>query len=422
MRFIIYDMIKYQKHILSNGLTLIVQEVPSTPLVTVNTLYNVGARDEDPARTGFAHLFEHLMFGGTPEVPDFDKVVSQAGGDSNASTCNDFTNYYITLPVRYLETALWLESDRMRRLDFSRRSLEVQQSVVTEEYHYRYVNQPYGDKWMLLRPLSYKVHPYRWCTIGSDIRHVQEATLDDVKRFFYRYYRPNNAILSVVGNVKADEVLRLVERWYGDIPAGDPVGRNWQQEPEQVAARSLSVVRQVPSNALMMGYVMCDRFSPDFYATDLISDILSSGQSSRMYNELVKQRGLFTELNAYITGDSDRGLFVVDGKMRDGVDFETARRAVEEQLRHIAENPLSDRELEKVVNRYESTFAYSQYKALDCAMALCYYERLNHLEWVNEEPAHYRETTPEAIQRVAAGLFRPEHQNTLFYESSTNTL
>ncbi len=422
MRFIIYDMIKYQKHILSNGLTLIVQEVPSTPLVTVNTLYNVGARDENPLRTGFAHLFEHLMFGGTSEVPDFDAVVSRAGGESNASTCNDFTNYYITVPGRFLETALWLESDRMRSLDFSQRSLEVQQSVVTEEYHYRYVNQPYGDKWMLLRPLCYKVHPYRWCTIGSDIRHVQEATLDDVKNFFYRYYRPNNAILSVVGNVKSDEVLRLVEKWYGDIPAGDPIVRSWPQEPEQKEARQLSVSRQVPSNAMMMGYVMCDRFHPDFYATDLISDILSSGQSSRMYNELVKQQGLFTELNAYITGDSDRGLFVVDGKMRDGVGFEAARQAVEEQLHHLAENPLSDRELEKVVNRYESTFAYSQYKALDCAMALCYYERLNHLEWVNEEPAHYRETTPEAIQRVAAGLFRPELQNTLFYESSTNTL
>lgn len=411
-------MIVYHKYTLSNGLTLIVQEVPTTPLVSVNTLYNVGARDEDPSRTGFAHLFEHLMFGGTPQVPDFDSVVSQMGGESNASTCNDFTNYYLTVPARFLETALRLESDRMRQLDFSQRSLEVQQSVVTEEYHYRYVNQPYGDKWMLLRPLCYKVHPYRWCTIGSDIRHVQEATIDDVKRFFYRYYRPNNAILAVVGNVQSDEVLRLVEKWYGDIPAGDPVVRSWAQEPEQTEARSLSVRREVPSNALVMGYVMCDRFAPDYYATDLISDILSSGQSSRLYNELVKRQGLFTELDAYITGDSDRGLFVVDGKLQEGVGFDQAQAMVEAQLQRLAEEPLEANELEKVVNRYESTFAYSQYKPLDCAMALCYYERLGHVEWINEEPLRYRQTTPDDIRRAAAALFRPAHQSVLFYESS----
>ena len=374
-------MIVYHKYTLSNGLTLIVQEVPTTPLVSVNTLYNVGARDEDPSRTGFAHLFEHLMFGGTPQVPDFDSVVSQMGGESNASTCNDFTNYYLTVPARFLETALWLESDRMRQLDFSQRSLEVQQSVVTEEYHYRYVNQPYGDKWMLLRPLCYKVHPYRWCTIGSDIRHVQEATIDDVKRFFYRYYRPNNAILAVVGNVQSDEVLRLVEKWYGDIPAGDPVVRSWAQEPEQTEARSLSVRREVPSNALVMGYVMCDRFAPDYYATDLISDILSSGQSSRLYNELVKRQGLFTELDAYITGDSDRGLFVVDGKLQEGVGFDQALALVVAQLQRLAEEPLEANELEK-------------------------------------EPLRYRQTTPDDIRRAAAALFRPAHQSVLFYESS----
>ena len=410
-------MIAYQKYVLANGLTLIVQEQPSTPLVTVNTLYKVGARDEDPSRTGFAHLFEHLMFGGTPVVPDYDAVVSRVGGESNASTCNDFTNYYLTVPNRYLETALWLESDRMRQLDFSKRSLEVQQSVVTEEYHYRYVNQPYGDKWMLLRPLCYKCHPYRWCTIGSDIRHVQDATIDDVKHFFGRYYRPNNAILSVVGDVKAEQVLRLVEKWFGDIPAGDPVEHHLPQEPEQTEARQLTVSRPVPSNALTLGYVMCDRLSPDFCATDLISDILSSGRSSRLYNELVKRQGLFTEVDAYITGDADKGLFVVDGKLCPDVSFDQARQAIELQLSNLSDQPLEASELEKVVNRYESTFAYSQYKSLDCAMALCYYERLGHLEWINDEPFHYRQTTPDDIRRVAGSLFRPTKQCALHYEA-----
>lgn len=408
-------MISYKTYILSNGLTLMVMEDASTPLVSVSTLYNVGARDEDPSRTGFAHLFEHLMFGGTRHVPDFDAVVSKVGGDSNAATNNDFTNYYLTVPARFLETALWLESDRMRQLDFSERSLAVQQSVVTEEYHYRYLNQPYGDKWLLLRPLCYKVHPYRWCTIGSDIRHVQEATLDDVESFFYRYYRPNNAIVAVVGPVVADEVAKLVEKWFGDIPAGDDVERHYPQEPEQTSPRHLDVEREVPSNALYLGYLMSDRLHRDFCATDLISDMLSSGTSSRLYNDLVKGRELFTEIDAYITGDNDAGLFVVDGKLKDGVPFDAAKKAVEEHLQRFADETVADDELEKVINRYESTFVYSQYKALDCAMALCYYQRLGHPEWINDEPERYRQVTAYDIARVARSLFAPQRQSSIYY-------
>ena len=408
-------MIKYCKYRLHNGLTLLVSEDNSTPLVTVNTLYNVGARDEDPSRTGFAHLFEHLMFGGTRNIPNFESVVNNVGGDSNAFTNNDYTNYYITLPARYLETALWLESDRMQYLNISQHALQVQQSVVTEEYNYRYVNQPYGDVWMLLRPLCYKVHPYRWSTIGSDIRHVQQATLDDVECFFRKFYRPNNAVIAVVGPVKADEVYSLVAKWYGDIAPGPEICRQLPKEPEQDAWRSLTVHRDVPSNAFYAGYVMEERCDDMYRAADLVSDILSSGKSSRFYNKLVKESELFTDVDAYITGESGPGLFVVSGKVRDGVDSAKALQAVDDELQCLSDTVLTDKELTKVINRFESTFLYSQYKALDCAMSLCYYERLGHEEWINEEPQLYRKVTPDDIQRVAKSLFRHEHQSVLFY-------
>ena len=409
----------FEKHKLANGLTLIVAEDRSTPLVSVNTLYNVGARDESPERTGFAHLFEHLMFGGTQNVPDFDKVVSEVGGESNANTCNDFTQYYITVPAGSLETVLWLESDRMRQLDFSPRSLAVQQSVVTEEYNYRYMNQPYGDVWLLLRPLCYKVHPYRWCTIGADIRHVQEATLADVESFFNRYYCPDNAIIAVVGNVKCGEVVRLVEKMYGDIPSGNVKHDVLPVEPPQTEARELSVKREVPANALYMAYPMCGRLDEGFAACDLISDMLSNGRSSRLYNSLVKSQALFSEVDAYITGDRDPGLFVVSGKLNDGVGFDAASVAVSDELREIAEGRFDEMELEKVKNKYENTFVYSQYKAIDCAMSLCYYEWLGHLEWVNEEPALYRKVSKEAVCRMAERMFKPEQLSMLKIMNST---
>ncbi len=408
-------MIDYRKHILPNGLTLIVMENHTTPLVSVNTLYNVGARDESPSRTGFAHLFEHLMFGGTRRVPDFDKIVNSVGGDSNAFTTNDYTDYHLTVPAQYLETALWLESDRMRGIDLSPKALQVQQSVVTEEYHYRYLNQPYGDVWMLLRPLSYKVHPYRWCTIGSDIRHVQEATLDDVRDFFRRFYCPANAILCVAGPVREAEVVALVEKWYGDIDAGERHVRHLPQEPEQAECRHQEVERDVPSNALYMSYLMSGRDSIDYEVADLLSDVLSNGQSSRLYNNLVKERALFTELDAYITGETDPGLFVVSGKLQEGVDYAVAQQAVEEALQQLAVEPVEEQELEKVVNKYETTFLFSQYKAMDCAMALCQYEWQGHIDWINSQPARYRSLTPADLQRVAAQLFQKRRQNELYY-------
>lgn len=418
-------MIDYKRHILSNGLTLLVMEDNSTPLVTVNTLYSVGARDEDPSRTGFAHLFEHLMFGGTREVPDFDRVVTEMGGESNANTNNDFTQYYLTVPAQYLETALWLESDRMQHLDLSPKSLAVQQSVVTEEYNYRYINRPYGDMWLLMRPLCYKVHPYRWCTIGADIRHVQEATLHDVEDFFNKYYQPHNAIIAVSGNVKSDNVIRLVEKLFGGIgqtcssshSADNKALHNCPVEPEQTAARFLQVERDVPADALYMAYPTCGRLGADMPAVDLVSDILSNGPSSRLYDGLVKSKALFGELDAYITGDYDPGLFVISGKLRNGVSIDEGRHAVEEELQRIATTPVPESELQKVVNKYESTFCYSQYKTIDCAMALCYYEWLGHIDWINNEPLLYRKVTPDDIQRVSSDLFQPHRQSALYYKA-----
>ncbi len=408
-------MVRYEKHVLANGLTVLLHEDRQTPMVCVNTLFKVGARDESPSRTGFAHLFEHLMFGGTPNVPDYDVVVNGVGGESNAFTNNDYTNYYLTVPAQYLETALWLESDRLRQPGFSQQSLQVQQQVVTEEYRQRDENQPYGDTWLLLRPLCYREHPYRWATIGSTIKHVQEATLDDVRHFFYRYYRPNNAILAVAGNIDSAATLALIEKWYGDIPAGEPVENLLPQEPEQNVYREQTVCRDIPSDAVYLCFHMPGRLDATFPAYDLISDLLSNGESSRLYCRLVKEQSLFSELDAYVMGDWDPGLFIVSGKVNSGVEAKQAVEAVWQELREMAATPVSADELQKMQNKFESTFTFAQYKALDRAMTLCYYEALGVPERVNGEPQLYRAITPADVQRAAAACFRKENCSVLYY-------
>ena len=413
-------MIQYEKHILDNGLTVITHKDCSTPLLTVNILYKVGARNEDPSLTGFAHLFEHLMFGGSPNYPDYDLVVNGLGGESNAFTNNDYTNYYLTVPAAGLEAALQLEADRMRMLAFSEETLHLQQSVVTEEYNQRYINQPYGDMWLLLRPLCYKVHPYRWCTIGSTIKHVQQASLEDVRRFFDQYYHPSNAILAIAGNLEHEQALALVQQYFGDIPDRKSLSQHIPQEPLQSESRSLRVRRDVPASALYKAYLMSDRFSHDYYVYDLISDILSNGNSSRLYNKLVKQERLFSEINAYITGELDAGLFVVSGKLCEGVSMEVAEAAVVRELQAIAHEPVAEAELQKVVNKYESTFVFSQYKNADRALSLCYYEMIGHIDWVNSEPENYRKVTPADIQRVAQETFQPQRCSTLYYEAENS--
>ena len=408
-------MIDFEKTTLPNGLTLLTHKERNTSLVSVNILYNVGARDENRERTGFAHLFEHLMFGGSANIPSYDQVADSVGAENNAFTTNDITNYYITLPAQFLETALWLESDRMNLLDFSEKSLSVQKNVVTEEYRQRYLNQPYGDLWLMLRPLAYKVHPYRWCTIGKDIAHVQNATLQEVEDFFFRYYRPNNAIIAIAGNVEHAEVQQLVEKWFGGIARGADNNRCLPVEPEQTEARKEVVRRDVPASVIAKSYKMCNRLDPDYYVYDLISDILSNGKSSRMYNELVKNRRLFTKIDACITGDIDEGQFLVTGYIADGVSPETADQAIEEQLQAIAEQPVDGYELQKVKNNVETTLLFSQYKSIDRAMRLAYFENLGDAAMANDEPRLYASVTPADIQRVAVAAFQPQRCSTLYY-------
>ena len=404
---------------MDNGLRVLLHRDSTTPLVTVNLLYCVGSRDERSDRTGLAHLFEHLMFGGTRRYPDYDRVIDELGGESNAFTNNDYTNYYLTVPAQHLQQALLLESDRMHG-DWAMEGdhwsvLDVQQRVVTEEYNQRYMNQPYGDVWMLLRPLCYRAHPYRWCTIGADIRHVQEATVQDVRDFFERYYRPSNAILAIAGNVDVEQATAWVRESFGNI--GGPSAPSHKalltmDEPEQTEARRLEVQRHVPNNAIYKAWVMCDRWSTDYYVYDMISDVLSNGHSSRMYQRLVLEEQLFTEINAYITGELDKGLFVVSGKLTEGTLIEQAEQAIEEEIEKLQQTPVSEHELEKVANKFENTFVYSNYKTADRALSLCYFEMIEQLELVNDEPKCYRRVTPADIQRVATRL-TPQRCSTL---------
>lgn len=416
-------MVSYQKHTLGNGLTVLTHESWDTPLATVNMLYNVGSRDEDPQRTGFAHLFEHLMFGGTPQVPDFDSVLSAVGGDDNAFTTCDYTNYYITLPAESLALAPSLEADRMAHLDISDRTLGVQQRVVTEEYHQRYMNRPYGDIWLLLRPLCYTVHPYRWPTIGADIKHVSQATLDDVRAFHSRHYRPDNAILAIAAPLKHSEMLHLAEEaWESpQAPATAPSAatcrtRAYPSEPEQTANRLLRVQRDVPASAVYLAYPMGDRFSPHFRACDLISDILGNGTSSRLHRRLVVERQLFTEADACISGEAGPGLMVLSGKLRDGVSPDQAAEALRGEAMLLTGNTVSDYELQKVQNKYENTFVLSQYKASDRALSLCHYTWVGDTDLVNREPEEYRRVTPTLLMEAARTVFDPKKENCLYYE------
>lgn len=412
-------MVEYRKHILDNGLTVLTHEAWDTPLATVNLLYNVGSRDEEPHLTGFAHLFEHLMFGGTRRVHDFDRVVSSLGGECNAFTNCDYTNYYTTVPAGGLSTALMLEADRMACLSIDERALEVQKKVVTEEYNQRYMNRPYGDVWLLLRPLCYKVHPYRWPTIGADIGHVAEARLEDVQAFHSRFYRAGNAILAIAAPMRHDDMLREVEKvQWGAAGSADPVQRSGPGlpvEPPQTEARELRVRRDVPAPMVYVAWPMWGYGDARFRACDLVSDLLGNGTSSRLHSRLVRERALFTEADASITGEEGPGLMVLSGRLAEGVDMETGVAALRDEALRLAADGLSDYELVKVQNKFENNFMLGQYKAADRAMALCHYTWLGDTSMVNNEPAAYRRVGTVDIQRTARELFVPQKENILYY-------
>jgi predicted Zn-dependent peptidase len=408
-------MIDFVKHTLPNGLRVLIHPDNSTPIVTINTVYDVGAKDEDEHRTGFAHLFEHLMFGGSVNIPEFDGPLQNVGGQNNAFTSNDITNYYITLPKQNIETGLWLESDRMLSLAFTPESLEVQRSVVIEEFKQRYLNQPYGDVWLLLRPLAYTTHPYKWATIGKELSHIEKATMEEVKAFFYKHYTPKNAILSIAGDVTPTEVIELVEKWYGSIPGGEKYERNLPKEPKQTEARFLEVTRNVPQNALYKAWHICDRLHPDYYAFDLLSDILSRGNSSRLYQELVKEKELFTEIGAYQMGSMENGLFIVSGKVKEGIEMDQANQAIEECLASLSEELVESQELTKVKNKVESTDTFGHINGLNKAMRIGYFELLGNAHWANDEMTKYDQVTAQDIKRITKESLRPSNCSTLYY-------
>lgn len=410
-------MIEVNRHTLANGLRLIHSEDSSTQMVAINILYNVGAKDEDENHTGFAHLFEHLMFGGSVNIPDYDAPVQLAGGENNAWTNNDITNYYLSLPKQNAETGFWLESDRMLSLDFNPKSLDVQRQVVIEEFKQRNLNQPYGDVSHLLRPLAFKKHPYQWSTIGKEIAHIANATLDDVKDFFFHFYAPNNAILSVTGNISFEEAIRLTEKWFGPIPAREVKKRNLPVEPQQTEERRLEVVRDVPLDALYMAFHMSERISPDYYAFDILSDILSNGRSSRFTQRLVKERQVFTSIDAYIAGSVEPGLFHIAGKPALGVSLADAEAAVWEELEALKQESVAEQELEKVKNKFESEQIFSNINYLNVATNLAYFELLGKAENLNNEVNNYRSVTANQLKEVAKKAFIRENCSTIYYRA-----
>lgn len=411
-------MIHFEKFMLDNGLRVIVHEDHTTPMAVLDVLYDVGARDEDPEKTGFAHLFEHLMFGGSVNIPVYDEPLQIAGGENNAYTTNDLTNYYVQLPAQNIETAFWLESDRMLSLAFSEKSLEVQRKVVSEEFKEHYINKPYGDVWKLLRELSYKTHPYRWMTIGRALSHIEHASLADVKEFFAAHYSPANAILVVGGDVKREQVRALAEKWFGEIPAGRKWQRRLPEEPLHHEERRIEVRADVPLDALYKTYMIAPRLNPRYYVTDLITDILSGGSSSRLYQTLVKEKKLFSSVQSYHFGSLDAGLLTIEGKLVKGVKMTDADGAVEEILEDLMHTPVPAHELKKVQNRVESLIAFEDMSLLSRCNNLAFYELLGDAAWMNDEMRKYEGITAADIQREAQHIFQKKNSNTLYYYSA----
>ena len=386
-------------------------------MVAMNIVYDVGARDEHPDHTGFAHLFEHLMFGGSVHIPDYDTPLQHAGGENNAWTNNDITNYYLTVPAANAETGFWLESDRMLALAFSPRSLEVQRGVVMEEFKQRCLNLPYGDVGHLIRPLAYQVHPYRWPTIGKELSHIAQATLDEVEEFFYRHYAPNNAVLAVTGHISWDETRRLAEKWFGPIPRREVPLRCLPQEPIQTEERRLTVEREVPVDALYMAFHICGRDEADFYIYDALSDILSNGRSSRLTQALLLERKLFSAIDAYVSGAREPGLLHISGRLAAGVTLEQAETAVWEELERLKEMPVDETELEKVKNKFESTQIFGNINYLNVATNLAWFELTGKAEDIDQEVDRYRAVSAEQLQNCARRTFCRCNTNVLYYKS-----
>ncbi len=410
-------MIQFNRFVLANGLRVLVHEDPSTPMAVVNVMYDVGARDEDPSQTGFAHLFEHLMFGGSINIADYDEPLQRAGGENNAYTTNDLTNYYCQLPAENIETAFWLESDRMLSLAFSEKSLDVQRKVVVEEFKEHYINKPYGDVWHKMRELAYTRHPYRWMTIGKELSHIEQARIEDVKAFFFKHYRPVNAILVVAGNVQTDKIKVLTEKWFGDIPMGEKYQRNLPAEPKQTSPRKAVYHADVPLDAFIKTWHITGRLDKGYYVADLITEILGGGGSSRLFQALVKERQLFSNLDCYHFGSVDAGLLAIEGKLVKGVSMETAAAAVDAEVERIRSEKVSDVELQKVKNKTESVIAFEDMSVMSRAGSLALYELLGDAQLMNTELEKYQAVTAKDILEYSQLIFDENNSNTIFYYS-----
>ena len=411
-------MINYKKFILENGLRVLVHEDKSTPLVAINILYDVGSRDEDQTMTGLAHLFEHLMFGGSLNIPDYDTPLQLVGGENNAFTSNDITNYYLTVPSENIETGFWLESDRMLQLDFSQKNLETQRNVVIEEFNQRYFNQPYGDATLKLRPLAYKVHPYRWPTIGMDLAHIKGIELEQVKSFFFSHYAPNNAILALTGNIEYDRAFKLTRKWFGPIEKRAIRSRNLPVEPQQTEARIITVERDVPSTALYKVWHVGPRNGKDFYTLDLITDLLAGGESGRLYTKLVREKKLFSEINAYLSADIDPGLIIVQGKLMKGIDIQHADESINEVIIDLQKEEITKDEMEKVKNKFESSTVFSNTSILNKAANLSFCELLGNPALINNEVDLYRNVSHGMVIEALEKYFIPTNCSTINYMST----
>lgn len=408
----------FERFVLDNGLRVLVHQDTTTPMVAVNVLYDVGARDEDPERTGFAHLFEHLMFGGSVNIPSYDEPLQMAGGENNAYTTNDITNYYIQLPVQNIETAMWLESDRMLSLAFSPQSLDTQRKVVSEEFKEHYINKPYGDAWKHLRALAYKQHPYQWMTIGKNLQHIEEAQLEDVKAFFKKHYSPVNAVLCVAGNVTLEQVKELAGKWFGNIPSGEKYTRELAIEPVQENARQETVVADVPLDALYKAWHIPGRMSQGYYCADLITEIMGNGFASRLYQRLVKEEKLFSNISCYHTGSLDPGLLVVEGKITEGRTLEEADAAVTAEMNRLMEHGVTDEELQKAKNKVTAIIEFEDMSLLNRANNIAFYELMGNANLINEELQRYEAVTTGTLLDAARHFLRAENSNTLFYRKN----
>jgi zinc protease len=411
-------MIHFEKFVLDNGLRVIVHEDKSTPMAVVDVMYDVGARDEEEGHTGFAHLFEHLMFGGSLHIESYDEPLQMAGGENNAYTTNDLTNYYCQLPAENIETAFWLESDRMYSLAFNENSLEVQRKVVSEEFKEQYINKPYGDVWHKLRDLAYKVHPYKWMTIGQDLSHIENANLQDVKDFFYKHYTPSNAILTVAGNVTVELVKALAEKWFGDIPAGKKYVRKIKREPEQKEPRMMEVAESVPLNALYKCWHIASRLDKRYYVDEVVTEILGGGASSRLFQSLIKEKQLFSSIECSHTGSIDPGLLCIDGKLVKGVTLEEAENAVIAELEKMKTELISEAELQKIKNKTESMLAFEDISLMNRANSLANYELLGDANLMNTELESYMVITRDEIREECRKVFVENNCSTLYYRST----